>query len=450
MYRYFLALRYLWSRPISWVSMVGIWLSVTALIATIGIMSGFLRETRSMIRGTTADLIITPLARHGFGRDAQPPPTMAAVRSAIEGEPGAVATSPRLLRPALVTVEGVDQELVLGDRRFGERNFVQVIGLDPALDAVATDFGHYVAHGDVGGARPDDPARPFALDRSYKPLSRRNQDLPVALVGWKLYDFFRLRKGAVLHLTTLPEKGRGADIRPLSAAFVVGGAIRTGHEPTDVASVYIELEAARAFSQASSDVSEICVKAEAGFDLDKLKARLEQKLDAKGVEATVETWMDRHSAFLGAVENERVILGVLLFFFVLVACFNVFATLTIMVSEKVKDIGVLNSMGADASGIAGIFVRCALIMTVSAATVGCASGVLVGLNINRVDHLIEKLTGERIFKANIYQFDSIPVQIEPWFVVLVFVATVVFAFLVALLPALRAARMDPVQALRYE
>ncbi len=448
MYRLFLALRYIWSRPISWVSMVGIWLSVMALIATIAIMSGFLRETRAMIRGTTSDLILTPRAELAGRAFLQPAPPYAAIKEAALAVEGVRGLSPHLVRPALIRVPEFSSE-VMGNRKFAEMNFVQVVGLDPLQEQDATDFNGYVRNPPRNGEPPADPAQPFQIESRLVPREYRNVDLPVVLVGDELYGFYKLARGQVISLVTLPE-ARGGEIKPLAQSFLVGGALRTGHYQHDRTTVYVELQAAREFAEAAGESSEICLAAQAGADLEELMVRLERHFGEQGLSVEVETWMKRHRNFLGAVENERSILGVLLFFFVLVACFNVFATLTIMVSDKTKDIGVLNAMGATARGLLEIFVGCGVIMTLLSATLGCVSGVLVALNINHVNDGLEWLFGVRIFRADIYTFSEIPVEISAWFVGCVFLATLVLAALFALIPAMRAARMDPVQALRYE
>ena len=459
MYRLFLALRYLWSRPISWVSMVGIWLSVTALLATVSIMTGFLRDTRDMIRGTTADMILTPRAEYRGTRQVTPPASFDDVSAAALSIDGVEAAAPHLLRPALIRVPDVDQEQVVGNRKYWELNFVQVVGVDPTVEGAATGFLEWIRPKPprpgslrpvIGVADAPDPDDPFVVDKALIEPRYRNLDLPVVLIGDRVYRFFNLTRGRVITLVTMPDSVDVEDLKALSQRFVVGGAFRTGHQQTDQSTVFMDLERAQEFAETYSDATEICVRVADGVELDAVKVALEAELAAKALDVDVETWEDRHATFLGAVENERSILGFLLFFFVAVACFNVFATLTIMVTDKTRDIGVLNSMGATHGGILSVFVRCGAVMALVSSAVGTFTGVLVAQKINVINGWLEQLFGFRIFRPDVYTFDAIPVEIQPWFVVLVFVATNVFAILCAFLPALRAARMDPVKALRHE
>lgn len=454
MYRLFLALRYLWSRPISWISMVGIWLSVMALVATLAIMTGFLRQTRQMIKDTTSDLILNPGPAEtdpdaGSGAEEAPLASFEAVKQALEKVDGVAALSPHLLRPAMIRVGAFSADM-LGNRRYAEMNFVQVVGIDLEQERGATDLEQYLDNPPVAGVPPDDPDRPFEIDRRHIDARYRNADLPRALVGERLFEMYSLHKGGVITLVTLPRRVGADEVKPLSQRFHVAGTVRTNNMIYDRSVIFVPIDRAREFAESPGEVTEICLKAEPDVDLVALRERVSERLEEAGLEVQVQTWMDRNENFLQAVENERGILGFLLFFFVGVACFNVFATLTIMVSDKTRDIGVLNSMGSSARGILELFVGCGLIMAISSALLGCLSGVLIALNINQIDNGLESLFGVRIFQRDIFTFSEIPVEIEPLFVTAVFVVTLFFAFICDLLPALRAARMDPVAALRHE
>ncbi len=421
--------------------MVGIWLSVMALIATVSIMTGFLRESREMIRGTTSDLILSPRTYGRVGA-LTTPPTYDMVAAALDGIEGIVATCPHLLRPALISVEGKLPDIARMTP--DDPGVIKCIGIDLELEKQATRFADYLRDPTHPEDRVDDPSQPFAW------VGPAKSKLPVVLLGEGLMERHGISKGDEINLVTLPDDVTAERAPIRSQTFHVGGAVHTGHFLRDREAIFMERSAARDFAKSAQDATEICVLAEDGVDLDDLALRTNERMITSGLDVTVETWQQRNSMFLNSVKNQRSILAFLLFFFVVVACFNVFATLTILVSDKTRDIGVLGAMGAAGKGIAGLFVSCAMVMTFFGATAGCISGVILANNINLVHEGLESLLGVRIFRKDIYWFDQVPAEVQGWFVGLVFAATMLIAVLCALLPALRAARMDPVRALRYE
>lgn len=454
MYRLFLAFRYIWNRPFSWIAVCGIWLTVTALICTVAIMNGYLEETKKVYRGTTSDLIVSPMSNWASDGQSEPPPSFEQIEATLAGIPGIEAMSPHFVRPALLSVEGAPIEI--GKMTPDDPSVLEVIGVDLEREARTTGLLDFHAAGSV---RYQDAQYLEALrDNGFEKLFREGyesggQRRPIALVGEGLIERFGIRAGQLITLVTLPEDVSMESAATQAMQFLVVGSFRTGHYKDDRTSIYVSLEHARAFARSRTSATEICVRTNAGTDLTALAGiarEAEQRLRGARLRAQVETWNERHGFLLSSVENQRSILAFILFFFVAVACFNVFASLTILVSDKIRDIGVLNAMGASRSGISGIFILCATLLTLFGALLGAGSGVLVSRNLDAVNEGVGVLLGEKIFTPDIYHFDQIPVQIQPWFVVFVVFATLVLAILFALLPSVRAARMDAVQALRFE
>jgi lipoprotein-releasing system permease protein len=164
----------------------------------------------------------------------------------------------------------------------------------------------------------------------------------------------------------------------------------------------------------------------------------------------VETWEDRHHIWLGAVENERNILLVIFLFFLLLVCTITFSVLTMMVQQKVRDIGILSAMGAPAGGIGAVFATCGIYIATLGGLFGLGAGIALAANINKVKDAIEDLLGIEIFKKEIYAFSEIPVSLDHTLNVAIAGTTVIGAVLICMMPAFRAARMDPVEALRHD
>ncbi len=164
----------------------------------------------------------------------------------------------------------------------------------------------------------------------------------------------------------------------------------------------------------------------------------------------VQTWRDKQGPLLAAVQMETAILNVLLFMIIAVAGFGILAIFFMIVVEKTRDIGILKSLGASSSGILGIFLAYGL----SLGIVGSGAGMIIGLvfvaNINAIADALAVVTGHDVFDPSIYYFQEIPTIVEPWTIGWIVVGAMAIAVVASILPARRAARLHPVEALRYE
>ncbi|MEX2142307.1 MAG: FtsX-like permease family protein [Pirellulales bacterium] len=212
-----------------------------------------------------------------------------------------------------------------------------------------------------------------------------------------------------------------------------------------------ELQDFRGMIDPSTDVANITsiqikLKNEADGELvrDKLRAAFRAELYG------IFTWQDKQSSLLTAVALEKSILNILLFLIIAVAGFGILAIFYMIVVEKTRDIGVLKSLGASRSGVMGIFLSYGL----SLGTVGAGAGLGLGLlfvhYINEVRDVLESITGTKVFDPSIYYFFRIPTIVEPLTVGWVVMGSIAIAVLASVLPARRAARLHPVEALRYE
>jgi lipoprotein-releasing system permease protein len=162
------------------------------------------------------------------------------------------------------------------------------------------------------------------------------------------------------------------------------------------------------------------------------------------------TWEDHRADYLRAVNNEKVLLAIVLSFIVLLGGFIILATLTLTVVEKTKDIGVLSALGATRRGVLHIFVGNGLLMGVLGSLLGIGLGWLFTENVNAIKDFLAERMGIQIFPADIYLFREIPTIWDWGNVAWIAGGSLLIALLAAFVPAARAARMDPVRALRYE
>ncbi|GAA4429698.1 ABC transporter permease [Bremerella cremea] len=199
-----------------------------------------------------------------------------------------------------------------------------------------------------------------------------------------------------------------------------------------------------------SAISTIQIRLKPGANLQEFTNRLRSEFPAEVYPFRIQSWKDMQGPLLAAVQMEKTILNILLFLIIGVAGFGILATFYMIVVEKTKDIGILKSLGASGGGIMSIFVGYGLSLGIVGSGVGCILGLLFVWNINHVARLIEIITGQEVFDPTIYYFQEIPTIVEPMAIVMVVTGAMLIAVMASVLPAIRAARLHPVEALRYE
>lgn len=195
-------------------------------------------------------------------------------------------------------------------------------------------------------------------------------------------------------------------------------------------------------------VSTIQIKLKPGVDgnmvRDLLRAKFRPELYG------VFTWRDKQAPLLAAVQMETAILNVLLFLIICVSGFGILAIFFMIVVEKTRDIGILKSLGASSQGVMGIFLSYGLLLGLTGSAAGLVLGLVFVHYINQIADLLGKLTGRPLFDPQIYYFYKIPTIVQPATAGWIVLGAISIAVLASVLPALRAAMLRPVEALRYE
>ncbi len=242
---------------------------------------------------------------------------------------------------------------------------------------------------------------------------------------------------------------------PTKITGTVDDIVRTGIWDLDASTLYMPLDWARAFARIGPDsVSGIGIALQK-YDPASVAAVREAVADilspyALSDDFRVSTWEDSRRTFLTAVAMERKIMAFILFFFLVVAGFSISAILIMIVLEKIRDIGILRAMGASSTGVAGVFLTYGTAIGIVGAIVGVILGVVFVENINGIEQIIYNLTKWEPFPPDVYDLPEIP-RIVSWLTnFFIALAAVGVSFLAALIPALRAARLKPVEAIRYE
>ena len=192
----------------------------------------------------------------------------------------------------------------------------------------------------------------------------------------------------------------------------------------------------------------IQIKLKPGTDGDAVRDKLREAFPRDRY--VIQTWRDKQGALLAAVQMETAILNVLLFLIIAVSGFGILAIFFMIVVEKTRDIGILKSLGASGWGVMSIFLSYGLSLGLVGSGVGLGLGLLFVRNINGIAAVLGKITGRPVFDPSIYYFYKIPTLVDPWTVGCIVFGAVSIAVLSSILPALRAATLHPVEALRYE
>lgn len=232
-----------------------------------------------------------------------------------------------------------------------------------------------------------------------------------------------------------------------SHSFVVRGIFRVGMNDFDTVLVLINISQAQSLYHLDNSVTGLSMRFQNVDDAEKWKYRLREDFS---LDYAIRSWYDMNHNFFQALKVEKSVMTILLALIILVAAFNIVSTLTMVVMEKTKDIGILRAIGATRASIRKIFVIEGFSIGFFGVISGTILGLVVAFNLNPISEFIKKTTGLEVFPSDIYYFDRIPAEIHPTDVVTVVIFALIAAILAAIYPSHRATQLNPVEALRYE
>jgi lipoprotein-releasing system permease protein len=488
-----LALRYLRARWINVLGMLGVTVAVFAVIAVRGVFSGFIDDIRSEVRRTSPDLLLTGLPRES---------SFAALQQALVDD-DVVALAPRLRHYGVFYARAAAEATSSAELEFSnvDNSFVQLLGIDPELEAKTSQYLDWLRRGrrTTFGARPDPP--PLELgpmlqvppELEYRVRQRLGLPVPARRADYRrsLWPGLLLGRYRVVrhqHDLALGEpvdvvsvdfpRGRRADdgqgdgkdggkVLALQATFAFAGVFETGARLFDDTTAIVPIEALRtmlghdALDPQSIDLcTDVAIRARDGMTAAALQALagrlLPRALAAlprplpKNAHPEVLTWEQQNVVFLDAVDTERAMMTAVLFAVMLIASFLIYATLHMMVTQRIKDIGIVSALGGSPHGIGRIFVQCGIVIGTVGACGGIALAIALLVNLNVLNDWCQDHLGVALFPPSLFALRAIPYRIEVDWVVGFALSALVLTVLVAWLPARKAARMHPVEALSYE
>ena len=422
-YEVFIGLRYLRAkrrnRTISFntlISITGVTIGVAALIATLGIMTGFKEDIQAKILGTNSHVLITTKTGENI-KDYE------AVTDKVATVPGVSAATPFVFKQVLLTTPTGSHGVVLR-------------GSDIAREAAVTEIARNLKAGALEDLNRLTPANPdLAQKRGENP--QPPLPLPGIIIGREL----SLRLGAFLgdRINVVSPVGpiSALGMIPKVRGFRVAGIFESGMFEYDSSLAYVSIQQAQEFFNMGHVVTGIEVKVTDIFAADEIAHRIDQVL---GFPYWARDWMKLNKNLFSALKLEKFMMFVLLVLVVLVAAFNIVSTLAMIVVEKHREIAILKAMGATGKAVMRVFMLNGLVIGLA----GTAIGIPLGYAICWAIQTWFTLPGD------VYLLSRIPVNIKFFDVALVGVSAVAITFLATIYPCLEAARLEPAEALRYE
>jgi lipoprotein-releasing system permease protein len=384
-------------------SLLGIALGVATLIIVMSVMNGFRADLLARILGLNGALSI-------YG-DSGPLADYTAAARAVWAVPG--------VKDVIPTVEGQ----VLATSRFG----------------AAGAFVH--------GIRPQDLRRLGLVSQHIVAGSLADFGDDGVAIGDRLARQLGIGVGDAVTVIS----PRGTDTvfgtMPRLKTYRVVALFDVGMYEYDNSFIYAPLKAAQLFFQTGPAVTDLQVYV---ANPDQAHAIGREIAAALGGKARIVDWQQANSALFNAVEIERNVMFLILTLIILVAAFNIVSGMIMMVKDKSRDIAILRTMGASRALVLRIF----MLSGASIGVVGTLTGLVLGIafteNIEAIREFVQRIIGTNLFSAEIYFFTRIPARIDPREVAAVVIMALSLSFLATLYPSWRAARLDPVEALRYE
>jgi len=417
---WFIAVRYLVAKRrqtfisvITGICVVGIAVGVWLIITVLSVMNGFERTWRDEIIGNRAHFTV----QSNLGTFADYP----TVLRVVEQQPEVVAASPYLDAEGMVRAA------------HGAITAVRLRGIDPERVGDVTDLRDDVVAGSLEGLAEGAAAA--------------GED-PGIVIGSQLAGAFGLSVGDPL-LMISPFGGPQTPLGPAPrlARFRVVGVFESSFFQYDEMFTYVSLPAAQDFRRVDDVVDGIEVRTTDFYRSAQVAGVVQQAL---GFPFYARDWKEFFPAFFQALKSERIMMFVLLTMIMVVAAFAIVATLVMMIMEKSSDIAILKAMGAQDASIERIFAIEGTLIGLVGTALGVVAGISVTAQIAWVQSQIEAVTGIDTLPASVYQFSTLPAELDASQIAVAVGIAMVLALGATLLPSRQGSRLDPVEALRYE
>lgn len=425
-YEFFIGKRYLRAKRkqvfvsiITFISIFGIFLGVAALIIVLAVMNGFERDLRTKILGIRSHIELTADINGSMKNHEE-------VRKAVSEVEGVVASTPFIFTQAMIRS---------GDSVSG----VVIRGLDTKTAFDVINLGKMRE----GKIEYLDEIPPQIL----KQVQREDAHLSGIVIGKEMARNLGIFLLDTITIISPVGISTPMGMMPRMNKYIVAGVFESGFYEYDSTLAFLSLESAQDFLQMGDSVTGIDIIVNDIYKADVIARNIQNKL---GFPFWANNWMQMNRNLFAALKLERRVMFIILSLIVLVAAFNIISALIMIVMEKNKDIAILKSMGATSFSIMKTFVYQGLFVGLIGTFLGCVAGLAVALNLQKISLFIEKVFNFQILPGDVYYLSELPSQVNYNDVVIIVVGTMLICFLSTIYPSLRASRLDPAEALRYE
>ena len=390
---------------ISLISVVGIALGMTVLVTVLSVMNGFQKEVRTRMLSAVAHVQI----QGANERLAD----WKKVADIARQHPRVVAASPYINAQGLLTS---------GNQVKG----AYLRGVLPEMETTVDDISRLMSRGSMEALKPGD----FSI-----------------VLGDSLARSLGVTIGDKVVLVAPQGQVTPAGVLPRLRQFTVVGTFLIGHHEIDAGLGIIHIEDAQRLYRMEDNVTGVRLKVDDLFNAPQVARELAAKIPDN---ALVSDWTSFNRNYFRAVDIEKRMMSLLLFFIIAIAAFNLVSSLFMVVKEKQADIAILRTLGASPGGVMKIFMTQGIVIGLTGVFFGIIFGILGALYVDVIVGFVERVTGSRFLDPSIYQITQLPSELRPLDVVWTALFSFAMSTVATLYPSWRASKVNPAEALRYE